>query len=94
MEQSDTSGPLDGEPRNVTLNATTSTKKHKTVLLQTAHTITLADLGGTSVPVRVLFDSGSQLSYVTERLQQQLHLKPMKFERLHLNTFGHSSYKT
>ena len=49
---------------------------------------------GPSVPVRVLFDSGSQLSYVTERVQRQLNIKSTKIEKLHLNTFGHNSYKT
>ena len=47
-----------------------------------------------SIPVRVLFDSGSQMSYITENLQVKLNLKPIKVERLHLNTFGITSYKT
>ena len=53
-----------------------------------------SDINGSSVPVRVLFDSGSQLSYITEKLQNQLHLNPVKIEKLHLNTFGTRSYKT
>ena len=69
VEQSDISGPSNTDCTNVTVNATTSTKNHKTVLLQTAHAIALADPNGPSVPVRILFDIGSQLSYVMERLQ-------------------------
>ena len=46
------------------------------------------------MPVRILFNGGSQLSYVTNRLQHQLHLKPTRIEKLHLNTFDHSGYKT
>lgn len=69
-------------------------KKHQTVLLQTAHATAFASPNGPSVPVRVLFDNGSQLSYVTETLQRRLNLKPMKIETLHLNTFGHNSFKT
>ena len=49
---------------------------------------------GPFIPVRVLFDSGSQLSYITEKLQSQLSLKPIKIEKLHLNTFGTRNYKT
>ena len=64
------------------------------ILLQTAHAMASATAGGTSVPVRVLFDNGSQLSYVTERLQRQLNLKPTRIEKLHLNTFGRDGYKT
>jgi len=39
-------------------------------------------------PVYVLFDSGSQLSYISEKLQCQLKIKPTRIEKLHLNTFG------
>ena len=38
----------------------------------------------------VLFDSGSQLCYITNKLQTQLQLKPGKFL---LNAFGTCSYK-
>jgi len=90
-EQPDTSNPSNGDQ---TINVASIAKNQKTVVLQTAHATAFADLDGSSVPVRILFASGSQLSYVTERLQQQVHLKPMKFERLHLKTFGYHSYKT
>ena len=63
-------------------------------MLQTAHAMVSATPDGPSVPVRILFDNGSQLSYVTEALQRQLGLKLVKIEKLHLNTFGHNSYKT
>ena len=56
-------------------NTTSVSKNHQMALLQTAHATALASLSGPSDPVRVLFDSGSQLSYVTDRLQQQLDLK-------------------
>ena len=69
-------------------NTTSVSKEYQMILLQTAHAIAHA------VPVRVLFDNGSQLSYVTETLQRQLGLTPMKIENLHLNTLGHKSYKT
>jgi len=44
------------------------------------------------VSIRILFDSGSQLSYITKNLQEQLRLKPIQKERLHLNTFGNASF--
>lgn len=52
-------------------NITSVSKNHHMALLQTAHATALASLSGSSVPVRVSFDNGSQLSYIMERLQQQ-----------------------
>ena len=43
--------------------------------------------------VRVLFDNGSQRSYITEEVSQQLRLKPDHRERLQLNTFGDNHHK-
>ena len=58
------------------------------VLLQTARAV--ATNGSRSKPVRILFDTGSQRSYVTNDLAKQLKLTPLKRETLHLNTFGNS----
>ena len=52
------------------------------------------DLSKQPVPARVLFDNGSQLSYITEHLMKQLNLKPTRVEKIHLNTFGATGYKT
>lgn len=57
------------------------------ILLQTLHAMISASA---TVPVHVLFDSGNHLSYVTKRLQQQLNFKPVRIEKLHLNTFGNN----
>ena len=51
------------------------------------------DLSKQPVPARVLFNNGSQLSYVTEHLMKQLNLKLTKVEKIHLNTFGATGYK-
>ena len=91
---SDSSGNTDHEATPTSANTTSVSKNHRTVLLQTAHTTAFASPNGPSVPVRVLFDNGSQLSYVTETLKRQLNLKSMKIEKLHLNTFGHNSFRT
>ena len=77
-----------------TNNTTSSCKKQPTVLLQTAWAVASSAPGSSGVTVRILFDSGSQLSYVTKRLKGQLRLKSVKIEKLHLNTFGTCHYKT
>ena len=41
-----------------------------------------------AIPVIVLLDNGSQLSYITTSLQSKLRLTPIHQERLHPNTFG------
>ena len=43
------------------------------------------------MPVRILFDNGSQRSYVTEKLKGKLSLTPIRQETLHLNVFGSES---
>ena len=89
--------PNNAQSNDGTLTSTNTTnvsKNRQVILLQTAHARASASAGGASVPVRVLFDNGSQLSYVTERLQRQLNLKPTRIEKLHLNTFGCDGYKT
>ena len=45
------------------------------VLLQTARAVTLDETGKISIPVRMLFDTGSQRTYVTENLPSRLKLK-------------------
>ena len=74
--------------------ANTSTRSSQTVLLQTARVVAFGESKQPQAPVRVLFDSGSQLSYISEKLQRQLKLKPMRIEKLHLNTFGTAGYKS
>ena len=62
------------------------------VLLQTARTLAHAS-DGEVVPVRVLFDNGSQRSYLTNSLKTRLGLKPLKKEVVNLNVFGSDSFK-
>lgn len=78
-----------------TVNATTNTdsrpnKGKRVILLQTARAIAVGPAG--RVPVRILFDSGSQLSYVTKTLKERLGISPIRKEKLHLNTFGSASF--
>ena len=73
-------------------NVTTSQNKSR-VLLQTARTHACSVDGIELLPVRVLFDGGSERSYVTTHLKERLHLKPLKREILNLNTFGTEQYQ-
>ncbi|XP_028413524.1 uncharacterized protein LOC114536361 [Dendronephthya gigantea] len=71
--------------------ATTIAKGH--VMLQTATAVATNVDGSKSSKVKILFDSGSQRSYITEGLKSRLNLEPRKTETLHLNTFGERSYR-
>ena len=75
-------------------NACNTRATKKTVLLQTARATAANQSNTRSTPVRVLFDNGSQRSYVTEELRRRLNLPTVKSERLNLNTFGNSKYRT
>ena len=87
-----------GTASNTTSDTTTPTttctarsvKTH--VLLQTARTFAYT-ADEKLVPIRVLMDNGSQRSYVTDKLKSQLQLKPIKQERIVLNTFGNNSFQ-
>lgn len=66
--------------------------KHR-VLLQTATAIATNDEGTKLTTIRLLFDNGSQRSYITDSLRSRLQLKSLKTEKLNLNTFGESKFK-
>jgi len=79
---------------SVSISGTTSLSKATTgrgvVALKTAQAIAIGETK--RLPTRILFDSGSQLSYVTNSLQEHLGLKPIRREKLRINTFGSSSF--
>ena len=81
----DTSSPV-----TTTTVANADTTK-RIVLLQTARAIATDETGTKSEKVRLLFDNGSQRSYIT---RTKLNLKPLKQEKLNLNTFGNSGFKS
>ena len=74
-----------------TTTASSGTKG--TVLLQTASAIARNEDGTKSTRVKILFDNGSQRSYVTDNLKSKLGLKSTKKEMLHLNTFGEKTFR-
>jgi len=87
--------PEKGKSGSPTSNMSSiSAKTSNSVLLQTARALAS---DGTSnnrcVNIRILFDTGSQRSYATESLVKRLNLKPIRRERLQLNTFGEPGFK-
>ena len=81
----------DEKPAKTSIATTVNEGKSKsgTVLLQMAKTFACND-SGNKVPVKILFDLGSQRSYLTENLKERLGLTSKNSEVLYLNTFGTS----
>ena len=52
--------------QRVTTTSSTGARKDRTVLLQTARAVAFNKENNRSIPVRILFDNGSQRSYVTD----------------------------
>ena len=75
------------------INTCTNVKNKQLILLQTARATAVNRDVRCSLEVRILFDSGSQRSYVTNALKTRLKLNPIKVERLNLNTFGEGRFK-
>ena len=66
-----------------------SPDERKTVLLQTARSVVYNPSNPTaSIEVRLLFDTGSQKSYITERARSLLSLEPCGEQPLSIATFG------
>ena len=62
-------------------------------MLKTASVLAVGENIATSVPVRMLLHDGSQKSYITNSLETQLNLKPVKKQMVYLNTFGSDHYQ-
>ena len=74
-----------------TLSATNFTER-SSVVLQTATAMARGTSNSMAVPVRILFDGGSQRSYITKDLRDRLGLSPKRVETLNLSTFGDKVY--
>ena len=84
-----TSTSLDPEAPLFTPTVSTSPDERKTVLLQTARSVMYNPSNPTaSIEVRLLFDTGSQKSYITERARSLLSLEPCGEQPLSIATFG------
>ena len=80
-------------PEIKTTTTSVHSKSRGTVLLETMQAMAVNNQNSANTNVRILLDTGSQRSYVTNRLKTKLNLSPVKSETLHLNTFGEESYK-
>ena len=69
-------------------NVAATSHSNSKVLLQTARTHACSTKDSDLVPVHVLFEGGSERSYVTAQLKEALNLRTLKRETLNLNTFG------
>ena len=81
------------QPRDDNKNPSSSTlyassNSSASVLLQTARANVAAESDGKTKEARILFDSGSQLSYVSEELRHQLKLKTIERKEMKIKAFG------
>ena len=82
------------EVSQLSQSTTTSSSGSKgTLLLQTASAIARNEDSTKSTRVKILFENGSQRSYVTDNLKSRLGLKSTKKEMLHLGTFGAKTFR-
>jgi len=79
---------------DTTANTINTVKSKQLVLLQTARAEATNGSETRVENVRILFDNGSQRSYITESLKSRIGLSPIRKEKLNLNTFGDSKFKT
>ena len=63
------------------------------ILLQTAKAHAFAADGVTKLPITILFDSGSQRSYVSEETKKKLSLLSELSEVMNINTFGTNKHE-
>ena len=65
--------------------------KVNAVLLQTARAKVMSPNNGKATNMRILFDSGSQLSYITPEARSFLQLNSLGMYNIHLKTSGNST---
>ena len=63
------------------------------VLLQTATAVVSDNIEKRSVPVKILLDSGSQRTYLSERIVKHLNLKPINTQVMTIKTLGNDDEK-
>ena len=83
----------DAESAKEVKTTTTTDQRRSSVLLQTATAYAYNSANSKRTKIRMLLDSGSQRSYITNELKEKLDLKPTKQETLHLKTFGEEGFK-
>eukprot|EP00112_Aurelia_sp_Birch-Aquarium-sp1_P017158 Seg3959.1 transcript_id=Seg3959.1/GoldUCD/mRNA.D3Y31 product="ATP-dependent DNA helicase tlh1" protein_id=Seg3959.1/GoldUCD/D3Y31 len=83
----------DRASNNTSAETQTTTNMHisgrNSVLLQTARAdVSAPGTGGKTENIRIIFDSGSQKTYINERIKKSLNLKVVGKDRLLIKTFG------
>jgi hypothetical protein len=63
-----------GVSKSVTTASATKARKYRNVLLQTARALAFNKENNRTIPVRILFDNGSQRTYVTDNVRSRLGL--------------------
>ena len=71
---------------------TATVKGKKEVLLQTARASAFGEDPTKKMAIDVLFDSGSQRSYISEELKKKLSLNVENVETININTLGSDKY--
>ena len=83
-----------GESKQVTITTRNQHQlQHPNILLQTAKIVIIGG-NGKQKTVNVLFDKGSQRSFVTKSLCKELNIGKLACDKLCVNTFGTSKYIT
>ena len=86
------------EDKNITTNVTTKDNEgfvvhascdKNDILLQTARASIFPVDDSAQVQTRILFDSGSQRSYISDKVRHALKLKAIRAGRVVIKTFGH-----
>ena len=82
------------ESQNDTEETTTNFSNNKnTILLQTSSAVVSNLNSSERKTTLLLLDSGSQRSYISEKLRNELNLPTLRRERLFIKTFGNSNSK-
>ena len=74
-------------------NTTNFSDNKNTILLQTASAVVSNLNSSERKNTLLLLDSGSQRSYISEKLRNELNLLKLRRERLFIKTFGNSNSK-
>jgi len=83
-----TSSKAQSETKAESTTATATKRQDGKILLQTATAHVYSRNADEKIQVKLLFDNGSQRTYITEDLKKRLSLEVEGSENLNLNTFG------
>ena len=88
MEKPSNASNAQSETKAESTTATATTRYDGKILLQTATAYVYSRNADEKTEVKLLFDNGSQRTYITEDLKKRLSLEVEGSENLNLNSFG------